>query len=145
MKVKVKIAGPQAGAGLGQRAGEPVRHGVGGGRGILNITNFKTPDPVDFFGKHRYAAENPSTQYGRLIEKMDGQKGAAGLCGDANMRESRDKPKKVKLVDLFSGPVSFNAQGEAEVAIPVPDFNGTLRLMAVAAERRAVRRPRRRR
>jgi uncharacterized protein YfaS (alpha-2-macroglobulin family) len=39
----------------------------------------------------------------------------------------------VKLVDLFSGPVSLDAQGEAEVTLPVPDFNGSLRLMAVVA------------
>lgn len=132
VKVKVKIAGLKP---VQASASAPVSQFVTVSAvdvGILNITNFKTPDPVDFFfGKHRYAAEILDL-YGRLIEKMDGQKGKLAFGGDANMRESRDKPKKVKLVDLFSGPVSFNAQGEAEVAIPVPDFNGTLRLMAVA-------------
>jgi hypothetical protein len=39
----------------------------------------------------------------------------------------------VRLVDLFSGPVALDANGEAEVSLPVPDFNGSLRLMAVAA------------
>ena len=36
-------------------------------------------------------------------------------------------------MDLFSGPVELDAQGKATVKLPVPDFNGTLRLMAVAA------------
>ena len=37
-----------------------------------------------------------------------------------------------KSVALFSGVVQTNDQGEAEVPIEVPDFNGELRLMAVA-------------
>lgn len=132
VKVKVKIAGLKPGPAA---AAAPANQFVTVSAvdvGIINITNFKTPDPADFFfGKHRYAAEILDL-YGRLIEKMDGQKGKLAFGGDANLRDTRDKPKKVKLVDLFSGPVSFNAQGEAEVAIAVPDFNGTLRLMAVA-------------
>lgn len=132
VKVKVKIAGLKPGpAAAAAPAGQFVTVSAVD-VGILNISSFKTPDPAGFFfGKHRYAAEILDL-YGRLIEKMDGQKGKLAFGGDANLRDTRDKPKKVKLVDLFSGPVSFNAQGEAEVAIAVPDFNGTLRLMAVA-------------
>ena len=39
---------------------------------------------------------------------------------------------KVKLVDLFSGVVKLNDKGEADIPLDLPDFNGTLRLMAVA-------------
>jgi uncharacterized protein YfaS (alpha-2-macroglobulin family) len=101
--------------------------------GILNINQYPTPDPMDFFfGKHRYDAELRD-MYGKLIEKMDGTKGKLKWGGDAAMRgESRSLPKKVKLVDLFSGPVQLNAQGEAQIPLMLPDFNGTLRLMAVA-------------
>lgn len=101
--------------------------------GILNITRYKTPDPVDFFfGKHRYAPELLD-MYGKLIEKMEGTLGRLAFGGDANMRDSRSLPKKVRLVDLFSGPVPLNAQGEADIPLDIPDFNGTLRLMAVVA------------
>lgn len=101
--------------------------------GILNITRFKTPDPFDFFfGKHRYAPELLDI-YGKLIEKMDGTRGRLKWGGDAGMRDTRSLPKKVKLVDLFSGPVALDAKGEAEIAFDLPDFNGTLRLMAVAS------------
>ena len=101
--------------------------------GILNINQYKTPDPLDyFFGKHRYAPELLD-MYGKLIEKMDGTKGKLKWGGDAAMRgDSKSLPKKVKLVDLFSGPVTLNAQGEADIPLDLPDFNGTLRLMAVA-------------
>lgn len=101
--------------------------------GILNITRFKTPDPFDFFfGKHRYAPELRDL-YGKLIEKMDGDKGKLKWGGDAGMRDTRSMPRKIKLIDLFSGPVTLNDKGEAEIPLDIPDFNGTLRLMAVAA------------
>ncbi|CAM3445006.1 Alpha-2-macroglobulin [Bordetella sputigena] len=101
--------------------------------GILNIDNYATPDPYGFFfGKHRYAPDLLD-MYGKLIEKMDGTKGRLKWGGDAAMRgDTRNLPKKVKLVDLFSGPVKLDARGEAEIPLNIPDFNGTLRLMAVA-------------
>ncbi|MBS0368918.1 MAG: alpha-2-macroglobulin family protein [Proteobacteria bacterium] len=101
--------------------------------GILNITRYTTPDPHGhFFGKLRYGADQYDV-YGRLIEKMGGQKGKLKFGGDAAPKATKSLPKKVRLVDLFSGPVLLNAQGEAEIALDVPDFNGTLRLMAVVA------------
>ena len=100
--------------------------------GILNITRYATPDPFDFFfGKHRYAPELLD-MYGKLIEKMDGTQGKLKWGGDAAMRDTQSLPTKVRLVDLFSGPVKLNAQGEADIPLDLPDFNGTLRLMAVA-------------
>ena len=101
--------------------------------GILNITSFKSPDPHGFFfAKLRYGHDLYDV-YGRLIEAMAGQKGKLKWGGDAAPKPTRSLPKKVRLVDLFSGPVALDANGEAEVSLPVPDFNGSLRLMAVAA------------
>jgi len=101
--------------------------------GILNITRFATPDPFgSFFGRLRYGADQYDV-YGRLIEKMAGRKGKLKFGGDAAPKASRGLPKKVRLIDLFSGPVLLNAQGEAEIELDIPDFNGTLRLMAVAS------------
>ncbi|HPT50782.1 MAG TPA: MG2 domain-containing protein [Accumulibacter sp.] len=101
--------------------------------GILNITRFPSPDAYGFFfAKLRYGADAYDV-YGRLIEKMDGQKGKLKFGGDAAPKPTRGMPKKVRLVDLFSGPVSLDDKGEAEITLQVPDFNGSLRLMAVAA------------
>lgn len=101
--------------------------------GILNITRFATPDPFGFFfGKLRYGADLHDV-YGRLIEKMPGRQGKLKFGGDDTPRPTRSLPRKVRLVDLFSGPVALDANGEAEITLPLPDFNGTLRLMAVVA------------
>jgi uncharacterized protein YfaS (alpha-2-macroglobulin family) len=114
--------------------------------GILNITNYKTPDPQDyFFGKHRYGADMLDL-YGRLIEKMEGNTAKQRFGGDAGKRDTQSMPRKVLLVDLFSGPVQLDAKGEATIQLKLPDFNGTLRVMAVVSSARtatARRRPRR--
>jgi uncharacterized protein YfaS (alpha-2-macroglobulin family) len=101
--------------------------------GILNITNYATPDPqAYFFGKHRYDADVLDL-YGKLIEKMDGGVAKQRFGGDAGKRDTKSMPRKVRLVDLFSGPVALDANGEATIPLALPDFNGTLRLMAVAS------------
>ena len=124
---------------LTDAAGKPV----GGGKaivtlsavdlGILNITRYATPDPVNyFFGKHRYDADVQDL-YGKLIERMDGNVAKQRFGGDAGKRDTQSLPRKVRLVDLFSGPVALDGNGEATIPLALPDFNGTLRLMAVAS------------
>jgi hypothetical protein len=125
--VKVKVRVPEA---KGQKAFVTLS---AVDTGILNITRFASPDPHGyFFGKLRYGADQHDI-YGRLIEKMQGQKGKLKFGGDNTPKPTRSLPKKVKLVDLFSGPVALNEQGEAEIPLVLPDFNGALRLMAVVA------------
>ncbi|MDR2031085.1 MAG: alpha-2-macroglobulin family protein [Azoarcus sp.] len=129
LKVKIKVpgAGSESAGGKAQVTLSAVDSG------ILNITRFSTPDPFDhFFGKLRYGADQYDV-YGRLIEQMAGRKGKLKFGGDATAVRPDNLPKKVRLVDLFSGPVALDAAGEAEIALPVPDFNGQLRLMAVVA------------
>jgi len=101
--------------------------------GILNITRYPTPDPHGFFfSKLRYGADQHDV-YGRVIEKMAGQRGKLKFGGDNTPKPTRSLPKKVQLVDLFSGPIALDAQGETEVTLNLPDFNGGLRLMAVVS------------
>ena len=127
LKVRIKV--PEA---AGSKAGQKAMVTLSAvDVGILNITRFASPDPFGFFfAKLRYGADAYDV-YGRLIEKMDGQKGKLKFGGDAAPKPTKSMPKKVRLVDLFSGPVTLDDKGEAEISLPVPDFNGTLRLMAV--------------
>jgi uncharacterized protein YfaS (alpha-2-macroglobulin family) len=102
--------------------------------GILSITDFTTPDPFGwFFAKRRY---NPDAydHYGKVMEWFDGDMAKLQCGGDSDEGGGGKAPEtKVKLVSLFQAPVSFNEAGQAEVTLTVPgDFNGKLRLMAVA-------------
>lgn len=129
LKVRVKVPGAKGEKALVTVSAVDV--------GILNITRFPTSDPhAFFFGKLRYGADQYDV-YGRIIEKMEGKKGRLKFGGDNTPKATRSLPKRVRLVDLFSGPVLLDDKGEAEISLPVPDFNGTLRVMAVvsAAER----------
>jgi uncharacterized protein YfaS (alpha-2-macroglobulin family) len=99
--------------------------------GILQLTNFASPDPNSwYFGKRRLGVEMRD-DYGRLIKSEKGAVGALREGGDT----FGGRPLAVvptRTVALFSGLVKVGAGGLANVPLDVPDFNGELRLMAVA-------------
>ncbi|WGW04713.1 alpha-2-macroglobulin family protein [Tropicibacter oceani] len=101
--------------------------------GILNLTAFASPDPAaHYFGQRRLGVELRDI-YGRLIDGMNGAMGQvrSGGDGSASMRMQSPPPTEA-LVAFFQGPVTVDALGRAEVSFDIPDFNGTVRLMAVA-------------
>jgi uncharacterized protein YfaS (alpha-2-macroglobulin family) len=99
--------------------------------GILQLTDFKSPDPNDYyFGKRRLGVMMRD-DYGRLIKP---EKGAIG-----SLREGGDnfggRPLAVvptRTVALFSGILPVGTGGIVQVPLDIPDFNGELRLMVVA-------------
>jgi uncharacterized protein YfaS (alpha-2-macroglobulin family) len=99
--------------------------------GILQLTDFKSPDPVSYyFGKRRLGVLMRD-DYGRLIRVEKGAVGAMEQGGDGfGGRSLAVVPQKT--VALFSGLVKVGAGGVANIIVDVPDFNGSLRLMAVA-------------
>jgi alpha-2-macroglobulin len=124
-KVKIKVPGAKGQSTLLTLSAVDV--------GILNITRFASPDPHKFFfDRQRYGADMHDV-YGRLIEKLTGKKGKLKWGGDTTPKPTKSLPQKVQLIDLFTGPVTLDANGEANIPLEVPDFNGTLRLMAVVA------------
>lgn len=104
--------------------------------GVLNITNFKTPDPFAFyFSQHAYGVSLHDA-YGKIIENVSGQPLRQRFGGDAGGRQSGFLPPTgVRIVSLFSGAVKFDDQGKAKIDLAIPGFDGTLRLMAVAASK----------
>jgi alpha-2-macroglobulin len=103
--------------------------------GVLNITNFETPNPFDFFFAQRGYAPGQFDLYSRVIERLSGARATLRYGGDAApmaLRSGSRPMAMVKIVSLFSGPVDLDTDGRATVSLPVPDFNGRLRVMAVA-------------
>jgi uncharacterized protein YfaS (alpha-2-macroglobulin family) len=99
--------------------------------GILTLTDFESPDPVDFFfGKKRLGVELRDL-YGQLIDGKAGRRGNIRESGDGDSAQ-RGAPKNIKLVALYSGLAQVGQDGKAKVAFDIPDYNGRLRLMAVA-------------
>jgi alpha-2-macroglobulin len=99
--------------------------------GILNLTNYKPPAPDDYYlGQRRLAAEVRDL-YGQLIDGMQATRGQIRSGGDASA-ELQGSPPTQPLVTLYSGIVRVGPDGRAEVAFDLPEFAGTVRLMAVA-------------
>lgn len=99
--------------------------------GILLLTRFQSPDPADyFFGKRRLGVELRD-DYGRLLDPNQGAAAAVREGGD-QIGGAGLTVVPTKTVALFSGPVKLDGRGRATVQLDVPDFNGELRLMAVA-------------
>ena len=101
--------------------------------GILNITEYATPDPfAAFFGRKGYGADQLDV-YGQLIEAGQGRVAKLAFGGDAGLEAGGKRPDtSVLIVAQQSAPVSLNEQGEGEISLAIPDFNGELRLMAQA-------------
>ena len=101
--------------------------------GILNLTSFKTPDPQDhYFGQRRLGMDIRDL-YGRLIDGMNGAMGQVRSGGDGSNRAAMDSPPPTEeLVAYFTGPVQVGPDGTATVSFDIPEFNGTVRLAALA-------------
>ena len=101
--------------------------------GILNITRFARPDANAWFFAQRALGIDAYDLYGRVIESFDGATAKLRYGGDmalAALPQARRPTAKVLTVDLFSGAVALDAKGEAQVKLKMPDFNGTVRIVA---------------
>ncbi|MES1197562.1 MAG: alpha-2-macroglobulin [Pseudomonadota bacterium] len=104
--------------------------------GILNLTKYESPNPVDyFFGRHALGVD-VRDDYGRLLNPNLGAPATARQGGDQLGGEGLTVVP-TKTVSLFSS-VTEVRNGVATIPVDVPDFNGTLRVMAVAWSETAV-------
>jgi alpha-2-macroglobulin len=106
--------------------------------GIINLTRYETPDPAGWYFGQRQLGLEIRDLYGRLIDGSLGATGRIRTGGDGGSMSVAGSPPKEKLVAFFSGPVRLDAQGKATVSFDIPQFNGTVRVMAVAWTRQGV-------
>src|SRR5262249_13607650 len=100
--------------------------------GILQLTDYVTPAPQTYyFGKRSLGVELRDL-YGQLIDGRNGKRGQIREGGDSDLLAGRGAPPEIKLVALYSGVVKLDADGRATIHLAIPDYNGRLRLMAVA-------------
>ncbi len=106
--------------------------------GILNLTAYEPPAPEDwFFGQRRLGLELRDL-YGRLIDGSLGALGRIRSGGDAPGMTADGSPPTEQLIAFFAGPVRVDSKGSALVSFDIPQFNGTVRVMAVAWSGNAV-------
>jgi uncharacterized protein YfaS (alpha-2-macroglobulin family) len=100
--------------------------------GILNLTNYKPPAPDDYYLGQRRMTSEIRDIYGQLIDGMQGTRGQLKTGGDAAGAELQGSPPTQKPLALYSGIVTVGADGSAEISFEIPEFAGTVRVMAVA-------------
>ena len=103
--------------------------------GILQLKNFKTPDPHGFFYQKRALEVGSHDLYALLYPELSLKSSRSSVGGDGYDLERRVNPLsngRVRLVALWSGILEAGSDGEAEFSVDIPQFSGDLRVMAVA-------------
>lgn len=101
--------------------------------GILNLTRYQVPAPELHFYAQRKLALELRDFYGRLIDGMRAERGKLRSGGDGMEGTGlQGSPPVEETVSYYSGIVTVGADGTANVSFPLPSFNGTVRVMAVA-------------
>ena len=101
--------------------------------GVLSLTDFKTPDAFAWFFSPRRYLVDMRDMYSQLIGLNDNRQATLRFGGDADAlsRGGKQARSEVQIVSLFSGLVDVR-NGVARIPLTLPDFNGRLRLMALA-------------
>ncbi|MEQ8751582.1 MAG: alpha-2-macroglobulin family protein, partial [Amphiplicatus sp.] len=97
--------------------------------GILRLTKFTSPDPVNYYYGKKSLGDDVRDDYGRILHA---NLGAPARFGGDQLGGEGLTVVPTKSVALYSGVVTVGDGGKASVPVEIPDFNGELRLMAVA-------------
>jgi uncharacterized protein YfaS (alpha-2-macroglobulin family) len=102
--------------------------------GILNLTRFEAPKPEAWFFGQRKLSSEIRDLYGRLIDGMRAERGRlrSGGDGGSDGLSMQGSPPVEETLALFSGIVKVSGDGTANVDFQLPDFNGSVRVSAVA-------------
>lgn len=102
--------------------------------GVLQIKNYKTPNPYDYFYQQRGLEVNSFDIYPYLFPEMVAGDMLTGGDGgyDLSKRVNPMTNKRVKLVSFWSGILRSDSKGIINYEVSIPQFSGDLRVMAVA-------------
>lgn len=107
--------------------------------GILDLTKFELPSMKNVFYHKRKLEVGHYSMYPMVMPYEPEVKYVVSPSGGAPSRalikKKRVNPtsqKRVKSVALWSGLLKLDEKGMGEVTLDIPDFDGTLRVMAVA-------------
>ena len=98
--------------------------------GILGLTQFRTPDPLGHYFGQRVLGVGIHDDWARLLTPA-GTANTILRQGAGGGEEGATGPIPQVIVSLFAGPTQAGPDGIARFQVPLPDFDGELRLMAV--------------
>ncbi|WP_281616200.1 alpha-2-macroglobulin [Flammeovirga sp. SubArs3] len=102
--------------------------------GILQIKNYKTPNPFDYFYQNRALQVRTYDLYPNIYQF---KKQASSFGSDMANLGARANPmtnNRVNLVAFWSGTLKTDSDGKVSFKVDIPEFSGQLRVMAVATK-----------
>ena len=104
---------------------------------ICMLTGYRTPDPEKFFSLPRTAGIRFFDVYRQLMKITADPVGTVSHIGgdgdgDLLFRMNPIAARRFKPLARWSANVKFDNRGEATVRLPLPEFSGEVRVMAVA-------------
>ncbi|QNP52731.1 hypothetical protein H9L05_03000 [Hymenobacter qilianensis] len=100
--------------------------------GILQMKDYRTPDPYGHFYQKRALEVQAYDVYPFLLPELGGNSSTGGDGYDLGRRTTPVPSRRVQLVAKWSGILRADAQGKVRYRVRVPQFSGALRVMAVA-------------
>ncbi len=100
--------------------------------GVLRLTGFAAPNPVEHFLGKRALGLDIRDEWGQLLRPADGTPTELHQGGGGDSEGEPAPPPPQRVVSLFAPPVQAGADGVAHVPLDLPDFSGQLRVMVVA-------------
>jgi uncharacterized protein YfaS (alpha-2-macroglobulin family) len=101
--------------------------------GLLDLTNFKTPNPWNTFYAREALGIRTWDLYDNVMGAYTGRLGSMfSIGGDGELLKSPTKANRFKPVVLFLGPFSLKAGEEKKHSLQLPAYAGSLRAMIVA-------------
>ncbi|MCL2284538.1 MAG: MG2 domain-containing protein [Fibromonadales bacterium] len=108
--------------------------------GLLDLTNFKTPDPWKFYFQKIALGIKTSDNYdeiiGALMQDMDSYLSIGGDEDVTNM-SGQQKTRRFKAVSLFSGVLEVKAGKTEKIKFKMPQYVGSVRAQLVGASKNA--------
>jgi uncharacterized protein YfaS (alpha-2-macroglobulin family) len=103
--------------------------------GVLQVGDFKTPDPYGYYYQKRALEVNAYDIYPLLFPELRTGISSTGGDGESDMSK-RNNPipaKRFKIMSYWCGLKKTDGNGYADFSFDIPQFNGQVRLMAVVS------------
>ena len=103
--------------------------------GLLDITNFKTPQPWDYFYQKQSLGVRSWDMYDFVLNKYGGEiEKIITIGGDGELSEASKNLSANRFVPVvrFLGPFSIDENSSKKHEINIPNYVGALRVMVIA-------------
>ncbi|MBU0475587.1 MAG: hypothetical protein KKF62_15675 [Bacteroidetes bacterium] len=103
--------------------------------GILQLNDYQTPDAYNYMYAKRPLSVDSYNLYKLLLPEIVSQSSSTGgdaLASEFKKRTNPVKSKRFKLLSFWSGIKKTDSNGEVTVDVDIPQFNGEVRVMALA-------------